>query len=40
MAICLAHGLPILQLLRAWKVLDANEPTGPYWRVEFRERVY
>src|SRR5437899_1533215 len=39
-AICLAHGLPIRQLLRVWKVLDAHEPNGPYWRVEFRERVY
>jgi hypothetical protein len=38
--ICLAYGLPILSLRRAWYVLDANEPTGPHWEITFRERVY
>jgi len=38
--ICLALGLPILSLRRAWYILDANEPTGPHWEITFRERVY
>ncbi len=37
--ICLAHGLPVLSLRRAWYVLDGNEPTGPNWEITFRERV-
>ena len=37
--ICLAHGLPIAQLRRAWNVLDTNEPTGPHWELTFRERL-
>lgn len=35
---CLAYGLPIAELRRVWEVLDANEVTGPYWEVTFRER--
>jgi hypothetical protein len=38
-AACLAYGLPILSLRRVWDVLDANEPTGPYWEVTFRRRM-
>lgn len=34
--ICLAHGLPVLSLRRAWYVLDGNEPTGPNWEITFR----
>jgi hypothetical protein len=39
MGVCLAHGLPIVQLRRTWTVLDANEPTGPHWEITFRERL-
>lgn len=38
--ICLAFGLPILSLRRAWYILDSNEPSGPHWEITFRERVY
>jgi hypothetical protein len=38
-AVCLAHGLPIAKLRRIWNV-STGEPTGPYWEVVFRERVY
>ena len=37
---CLNHGLPVSELRRVWGVLDLNEPTGPYWKIVFRERVY
>ncbi len=37
-ALCLAYGLPILDLRRVWRVLDCNEPTGPYWEIVFREK--
>jgi hypothetical protein len=36
LGVCLAYGLPILFLRRIWAVLDANEPTGPYWEIVFR----
>lgn len=39
-AVCLASGLPVLALRRAWYLLDTNEPTGPHWEITFRERVY
>jgi len=39
LAICLAHGLPVLALRRVWYVLDRNEPTGPDWEIVFRERL-
>jgi sugar phosphate isomerase/epimerase len=39
LSVCLAHGLPIAQLRRAWNVLDANEPTGPHWEITFREKI-
>lgn len=39
MGICLTHGLPILALRRIWLMLDANEPTGPYWEITFRRRL-
>ncbi len=39
MGICLAHGLPVLSLRRAWYVLDGNEPTGPSWEITFRKRL-
>jgi hypothetical protein len=38
-AACLAHGLPVSELRRTWSV-NSGEPTGPYWEVVFRERVY
>jgi hypothetical protein len=38
--VCLAYGLRILCLRRAWYVLDANEPTGPHLEITFRERVF
>jgi hypothetical protein len=37
---CLAHGLPVASLKRVWDVLDQNEPSGPYWEITFRARVY
>ena len=40
LSVCLAHGLPVASLKRVWDVLDRNEPTGPYWEITFRERVY
>lgn len=40
LSVCLAHGFPIASLKRVWDVLDSNEPTGPYWEITFRERVY
>lgn len=36
LSICIDHGLPVSELRRVWKVLDGNEPTGPYWNVVFR----
>jgi hypothetical protein len=39
-AACLANGLPVSCLRRAWYILDSNEPTGPNWEITFRERVY
>ena len=36
-AICLAHGLPVLCLRRVWYMLDANEPTGPRWEITLRK---
>jgi hypothetical protein len=38
LGICLAYGLPILFLRRIWCILDANEPSGPYWEIVFRKR--
>ena len=38
--VCLTYGLPISELRRTWDILDRNDPTGPYWEVVFRERVY
>lgn len=38
-AACLANGLPVMSLRRVWDVLDANEPTGPYWEVTFCRRM-
>lgn len=40
LSVCLAHGLPITSLKRVWDILDRNEPTGPYWEITFRDRVY
>lgn len=38
-AVCIAHGLPVLSLRRVWDLLDGNEPTGPHWEVTFRRRM-
>ena len=38
-AVCLAHGLPVLSLRRVWDILDVNEPTGPHWELTFRRRM-
>jgi hypothetical protein len=38
--ICFAYGLPIAELRRVWDILEKNEPTGPYWEVTFRRRIY
>lgn len=40
LAVCLDNGLPIMSLKRVWDVLDLNLPTGPYWEITFRERMY
>lgn len=39
LSVCLAHGLPVSQLRRAWNILDSNEPTGPHWELTFTERL-
>src|ERR1035437_7297969 len=36
---CIAYGLPIDSLRPVWDVLDTNEPTGPHWKITFRERM-
>ena len=36
-SVCLAFGLPVLSLRRAWYMLDANEPTGPHWEITLRQ---
>jgi len=38
LAVCLAYGLPILSLRRAWDILE-GEPTGPHWEVTFRTKI-
>jgi hypothetical protein len=38
--VCLDNGLPITSLRRVWDILDQNLPTGPYWEITFRERIY
>lgn len=40
LSVCLANGLPITSLKRVWDVLDGDEPTGPYWEITFRNRIY
>jgi hypothetical protein len=40
LSVCFAYGLPVLALRRVWDILDSNEPSGPYWEITFRERVY
>lgn len=37
LSICFAHGLRVLTINRSWDILDANEPTGPYWVLVLRE---
>ncbi len=37
-SVCLAFGLPVLELRRTWPVIR-NEPTGPYWDIAFREQI-
>lgn len=39
LAACLYRGLPVAELRRVWTILG-HEPTGPYWHITFRERVY
>jgi hypothetical protein len=38
-AVCLAHGLPVLSLRRVWYFTN-GEPIGPDWELTFREKVY
>jgi hypothetical protein len=38
LAICIAHGLPILALRRVW-YFEENEPTGPNWEITFRRKM-
>lgn len=37
LAICLDHGLDVMDLQRVWDVVD-GEPDGPYWKLVFRRR--
>ena len=39
LAACLAAGLPVLALRRAWYVLEGNEPSGPHWEITFRRKL-
>lgn len=39
LGVCLAYGLPVLQLQRVWCILDRNEPTGPEWQLIFRHKL-
>ena len=39
LGVCLAYGLPVLQLQRVWYLLDSNEPTGPEWQIVFRHKI-
>lgn len=38
LAVCKAHGLPVRSLRRSWDV-DDDEPSGPYWQIEFLRRL-
>jgi len=40
LGVCFDHGLPVMSLRRVWDVLDRHVPTGPYWEIVFRERVF
>jgi hypothetical protein len=35
LAVCIAHGLPVLALRRVW-YLENGEPVGPNWELTFR----
>jgi len=37
-AACQDHGLPVSELARCWDV-DAGEPSGPYWKLVFHNRM-
>ncbi len=37
LGVCVTLGLKPRELRRVWDVLHANEPTGPYWEITFRE---
>jgi hypothetical protein len=38
-AICLAYGLPVASLRRAWNILDSSEPTGPHCELTFKRQL-
>jgi hypothetical protein len=40
LGVCLDNGLPVMSLRRVWDILDLNLPTGPYWEITFRDRVF
>jgi hypothetical protein len=40
LGVCFDHGLPVACLRRTWDMLDGHVPTGPYWEITFRERIY
>ena len=40
LGVCFDNGLPVSALRRVWNVLDSHIPTGPYWEITFREKVY
>ena len=39
LSVCLAYGLPVLSLRRAWDVLDGHEPAGPHWEITFSRKL-
>ncbi len=38
-SVCLAAGLPVRSLRRAWHVQESAEPTGPIWEITFATRL-
>jgi hypothetical protein len=40
LGVCFDNGLPVSALRRVWNVLDSHVPTGPFWEITFRKRVY
>jgi hypothetical protein len=39
LAVCLSYGLPVRSVARVWSIEEQHEPTGPDWRLVFREKL-